>query len=101
MTVREDERTEEQKKTHNWLVTATDRFMSGWGECSNGGVSKCAWACRTEDVHDVFKWVSERDEMKYVNVTNRPWYPRNAAHVHIYVVTEGHTSIKHCPECGK
>ena len=26
-----DDRTEEQKKTHTTLITATDKFMSGWG----------------------------------------------------------------------
>jgi hypothetical protein len=93
MTQRKDERTAEERKTHTWLVTATDRFMSGWGECANGGVSKCAWACRGKDVETVLRWVESRDEMKYVNVTNRPWYPRNAAHVHVYVVHEGHTAL--------
>lgn len=92
MTVREDDRTAEQKKTHTWLVTATDRFMSGWGECQ-GGTSKCAWACKGKDVDKVLAWVEGRDEMKYVNVTNRPWYPRNAMHVHIYVVTRGHNAL--------
>ncbi len=94
MTNRADDRNDEQRLTHTWLVTATDRFMSGWGLCGNGGVSKCAWACEGKDVDKVFKWVDDRGEMKYVNVTSRPWYPRNAAHVHIYVVTEGHNALQ-------
>jgi len=89
---RNDDRTAEHKKTHTWLVTATDRFMSGWGKCE-GGASKCAWACKPEHVDQVFKWVSNRDEMKYVGCTDRPWYPRNAKHVHIYVVENGHTAL--------
>ncbi len=90
--MRKDDRTAEQLLTHTWLVTATDRFMSGWGECSNG-VSKCAWACEGADVDKVLAWVEDREEMKYVNVRNSAWYPR-AAHVHIYVVTEGHTALQ-------
>lgn len=84
--VRVDDRTAEQKKTHVWLVTATDRFMSGWGGAA-GGASKCAWACETlAEAEHVESWVRKRNDMKYVNITNRPWYPR-AAHVHIYVNT--------------
>jgi len=90
---RVDERTQEQMKTHNWLITATDKCMSGWGKCSDG-LSKCAWACESKNVDKVFKWVENRKEMKYVNCTNRPWYPKNAEHIHIYVVKEGHISLK-------
>jgi hypothetical protein len=89
MTIRQDDRTKAEKATHNWLVTATDNFMSGWGQAKNG-LSKCAWACKWEDLDKVEKWVRNRSEMKYVNVVNGKWYPRNAAHVHIYVVHEGH-----------
>ena len=92
MTERIDDRTAEQKKTHNWLITATDKFMSGWGQARNGN-SKCAWACLPEHADKVLQWVESRSEMKYVNVTNRPWYPRNAAHVHIYVVEDGHPAL--------
>ena len=91
MTIRIDDRTKEEKKTHTWLVTATDRFMSNWGEAKDG-LSKCAWACKPEHVDKVFKWVSNRDEMRYVNCTNNKWYPR-AAHVHIYVVKENHPAL--------
>ncbi len=92
MTIRVDDRTEEQKKTHTWLVTATDRFMSGWGHASEG-TSKCAWACRTlGEAQQVLAWVESRDEMKYVNLTSGKWYPR-AAHVHIYVADQTHPAI--------
>lgn len=84
MTIRKDDRTDEQKKSHVWLVTATDRFMSGWGE-AKGGLSKCAWACQTlDEAERVLSWVKDRNDMKYVNIHKGPWYPR-AAHVHIYV----------------
>jgi len=92
MTIRKDDRTKEQMKTHRWLVTATDKFMSGWGECQNG-TSKCAWACKSEHLDKVFEWVSNRGEMKYVNVTDGSWYPKNAKHVHIYVVDDNHPSL--------
>lgn len=90
--IREDDRTPEQKKTHTHLITATDRFMSGWGKCKNGN-SKCAWACKPEHWEKVFKWVKNRSEMRYVNLVIGKWYPKNAEHVHIYVVNEGHRSL--------
>ena len=84
MTIREDDRTRVQKQTHNWLVTA--------GEARDGR-SKCAWACKREDVDIVAKWVRNRNDMKYVNVRNTPWYPQSARHVHIYVVNDGHPAL--------
>ena len=89
---RVDDRTPEQMKTHTYLVTATDRFMSGWGGAS-GGASKCAWACDSLDkAQKLFDWVSSRSEMKYVNITSNNWYPK-AAHVHIYVVDDSHPAL--------
>lgn len=90
--MRQDDRTKEQKKTHRWLVTATDKFMSGWGGAA-GGASKCAWACETmDDAKKLYQWVKSRKEMRHVNVTNRKWYPR-AAHVHIYVADQNHPAF--------
>lgn len=90
--MRKDDRTKEERKTHRWLVTATDRFMSGWGQ-AEGGLSKCAWACTAETVDKVYKWVKSRPEMKHVRITSRPWYPK-AKHVHIYVVRNGHRALQ-------
>ncbi len=88
-----DRRTEEEFLTHNWLVTATDKFMSGWGN-ARGGKSKVAWACKPEHVDAVLAWVESRDEMKFVNVHKaESWKPRNFAHLSIYVVNEGHSSL--------
>lgn len=87
-----DDRTPEEKETHTVLITATDNFMSGWGGAS-GGLSKCAWACKPKHADQVFDWVSGRSDMKYVNMTCNKWYPK-AKHVHIYVVNEGHSSLK-------
>lgn len=86
-----DQRTKEQKITHNVLITATDRFLSGWGR----GVSKCAWACKREHADKVFTWVDDRSDMKYVNMNfSGKWYPK-AAHVKIYVVDEDHPALIH------
>lgn len=90
-TIRIDDRTPEQKKTHTWLVTATDKFMSGWGK-AQGGISKCAWACEGKNVDKVERWVRARKEMKYVNVTDGKWYPR-VKHVYIYLVTKEHPAL--------
>lgn len=93
MTTREDDRTPEQMKTHTVLITATDKFMSGWGGAANGK-SKCAWACsRDQDYGKVYDWVNNRNEMKHVNINHSgKWYP-NAAHVHIYVVDNNHPAL--------
>lgn len=90
-----DDRTEEQKKTYSILITATDKFMSGWGH-AEGGLSKCAWACDTHEKADkVLEWVENRDDMKYVNIHyGNKWKPRNAKHVHIYVVGNLHPAFK-------
>jgi len=88
----QDDRTPEEHKTHTWLVTATDRFMSGWGHAATG-VSKVAWACRQEHMDAVLAWVEAREEMKYVDVHRNDWHPRNAAHVHIYTVNSNHPAI--------
>ena len=92
---RQDDRTTEQKKTHRWGVVATDKFMSGWGQASNG-LSKCAWAVKDGlDINKVERWVDNRNEMKYVNVVDLNTYrpSRATAHFHIYVVDEGHPSL--------
>lgn len=93
MTIRQDDRTPDQHRTHTWLITATDKFMSGWG-LAEGGKSKCAWACKPEHRRQVLAWVESRDEMKYVNETTGNWYPRNAKHVRIYVVEDGHRALE-------
>ncbi len=83
----EDERTEEQKKTHNWAVVARDKFMSGWGGAADG-ISRCARACATlHDAERVEAWVKQRSEMRNVSVVDlSKWRtPRSTAHMHIYV----------------
>jgi hypothetical protein len=92
-TVRKDDRTNDQKITHRYLVTATDKFMSGWGG-AQGGKSKCAWACDSkEKMYKVLDWVNSRAEMKYVNYTFGDWRP-SGAHIHIYVVENDHPALR-------
>jgi len=88
----QDDRTEEQKKTHRLAIVARDKFMSGWGGAS-GGASRCAWACHPEVNTDrVFDWVRNRSEMRCVNVVDLSTYrpPSGTAHFHIYVCDPGH-----------
>jgi len=89
----EDARTEEQKKTHRWIVIGTDSFLSGWGKAT-GGMSYAGWACKFEDKEKVFKWVSNRGDMKRVKEVYGDYRPRGKGHYHIYVVDEGHPSLK-------
>jgi hypothetical protein len=91
--MRKDDRTPEEKLTHTILITATDKFMSGWGHASNGS-SKCAWAVKREHAQKMYKWVNNRSDMKYVNINySGKWYPK-AAHVHIYVANEDHPALR-------
>ena len=90
----QDDRTTEERDSHYLLVVATDKFMSGWGRCGNGGTSYAAWATDYDHVERVRAWVSRRGEMKRVRiVTARKWKPRGHGHAHIYVVREGHSSL--------
>lgn len=83
----QDDRDAAQMLTHRALVIGTDRFMSGWGD-AKGGASVAAWACKSEDVDKALAWVQNRSDMKRVRVYyegRRPYRPRNAAHLHVYV----------------
>ena len=91
--IRKDDRTAEQKKTHNALVVGTDSFMSGWGEAS-GGLSYAAWACKPGTVDRVFSWVSNRSDMKRVRLVYDPYYPSGCKHLHIYVVNDDHPAVR-------
>ena len=90
----QDDQNNEQLASHTILVTATDKFMSGWGRASEG-LSKCAWACRTEtEAQRLFDWVRSRPEMKYVNIhRGRQWRPRNAP---MSISTLPMITIRHC-----
>lgn len=58
-----------------WYVTATDKFLSGWG-CAEGKKSKVIKICNTyaeaEEVSN--KW-EKRSDFIYVNISNKkPYY---------------------------
>jgi hypothetical protein len=89
----QDDRTNEEKKTHAWIVAGTDRFMSGWGE-ARGGVSYAGWACKYEDLNKVESWVENRSDMKRVRVVGNDWRPKGVGHTHIYVVHENHNALQ-------
>ncbi len=92
----QDDRNDDQRKTHPYLVIATDKFMSGWGGAS-GGASVCAWACTADQYASVERWVRSRPEMlrvRYADERNGKYRPRNAAHFHIYFVGENHPALR-------
>ena len=89
MAVIKDDRTDEQRKTHTWLVIGTDTFLSGWGGAT-GGASYAAWACKPEERNECLTWVEGRSDMKRIRETydnlNHPYRPSSScAHLHIYV----------------
>lgn len=93
-TIKQDDRTPEQKKTHRLAVVARDKFMSGWGG-ARGGASRCAWAVAPDaNLDKLEKWVRSRSEMRHVNVVDLTTYrpPRGTAHFHIYTCEKGHPS---------
>ena len=80
-----DDRTPEQKKTHTYLVAATDRVLSSWGLAA-GGSSFAVWACESAEERDlVAALVRARGDMQRVRYVSPDYRPRGAAHVHIYV----------------
>ena len=92
---RQDDRTPEQRKTHQWAVVAKDKCMSGWGGAKRGA-SWCAWAvAELDDAWRVESWVNSRSEMRYVRVVNLGDYrvPKSAAHFHVYVADPGHPAL--------
>ncbi len=89
----QDERTAEQKKTHNCLIIGTDSFLSGWGR-AEGGVSYAAWACRECDCQKVENWVRNLSDMKRVRLVIGKWYPKGRGHAQIYVVNENHHALR-------
>lgn len=94
--IKQDDRTEEQRKTHRWAVVAKDKFMSGWGGASCGA-SRCAWACGPDvNIDRVENWVRSRKEMRNVNVVDLSTYrpPSGTAHFHVYVCDTNHPAAR-------
>ena len=89
----QDDRTDFQRaQTHTVLIGGRDKFMSGWGG-AEGCTSWAYWACRPEDADTVERWVKSRGDI--VNVKRKPtnFHPSGGV-CHVYVVTEGHPSLK-------
>ena len=97
MATLKDDRTVEQLTTHNWLVVARDRSMSGWGGAA-GGASIAAWACRTlPEAEACEQWVRGRKEMRNVRLVreSKGYTSRiRGAHVHVYVVDDNHPATQ-------
>ena len=94
--IKQDDRTEEQKKSHVWGVVAKDKFMTGWGHAANGA-SRCAWAYETHgQARKGLEWVEGRKEMRYVSLVDLRTYraPRGTAHFHVYVANSDHASLQ-------
>lgn len=95
----QDDRTPEQRETHQHLVIGTDRGMSGWGG-AEGGVSYAAWACRPEDSTACLDWVEGRGDMSRVRFTvdlpHARYRPSAKGHLHIYVYERPEV----CGHCG-
>jgi len=91
-----DDRTEEQKKTHDLIVLGTDSFLSGWGE-ARGGKSYAGWACPGSVVNQVESWVRQRGDMKRVRIVAGNYSPPSGpGHCHIYVAEPGIQFSKFC-----
>jgi hypothetical protein len=88
-----DNRTPDQVTTHNWLVVATDTFLSGWGDASRK-YSYAAWACDTiEAAERVSDRVARRGDTARVRIVNSNNYRPNSrycGHLQIYVVDSEH-----------
>jgi len=89
----QDDRTPNEKKTHNWIVAATDSFLSGWGK-AKGGSSYFGWACKYKNLDQVENWVRSRGDMKRVRIVGPSWRPIGKGHTHIYVVDDKHNALQ-------
>ena len=89
----QDDRTDEQRETHTWLIGGTDRCLSGWGK-AQGGASFAFWACRPEHRKAVMEWVERRSDLSRVREVSSDYKPRGRGHCHVYVVESGHPAIE-------
>lgn len=92
----QDDRTDEQRATHQYAVVAHDKCLSGWGG-ARGGKSWCGWACETlTDAKKAAEWVRNRSEMRRVRVVHLKRYrvPRSAAHFHLCVTGPDHPALQ-------
>ncbi len=88
----QDDRTEEQKRTHVIGIAGTDSFLSGWGRAA-GGTSIAVWACTPDDDAKVERWVRRRGDMKRVRTVLLSCYRPHCAHLHVYTVGPEHPAL--------
>ena len=84
-----DDRTEEQKQTHQCAWVGTDTFLSGWSK-AKGCKSFAAWAFPEGKENNVERWVRSRGDMKRVRLVTLDGYDPEGGMLHIYVVKENH-----------
>lgn len=88
-----DDRSVMERKTHTAGVAGVDTVLSGLGPAA-GGHSVACWACRPEMLDRVKAWVEQRSDMKRIQtIGDLAKWQRRAAHIHIYVVNDGHPAI--------
>ncbi len=94
-----DRRTDEQRKTHYWLVVGTDPGMSGWGQCENGS-SYAAWACTDQGINDCECMVERRGDMENIRtVLDRsqfPYKPNSSRCGHLSIYVYDHRNDDQC-----
>lgn len=63
------------EKSYRYFVTATDSYMSGWGN-AQGKTNKLVFGCTSYDQAETVEGnLKARDEMKYVNIcVTKPRY---------------------------
>ena len=93
--IMEDDRKGREKYTHCNLIGGVDTFLSGWGKAENG-LSWAFWACRDKDKENVWTWVKNRGDIKHTRERGKDYRPSAGkhGHFHVYVVHEGHNSLK-------
>jgi len=96
----QDDRTDQQLKTHTFIVGGHDLWMSGWGQCANGK-SHAYWAARPEHARKVERWVRRTKDLKNVwattTATLRLRHRKSETdknHIHIYVVEGKHPALQ-------
>ena len=91
--MKQDDRTEEQKKEYTYLIGGRDTCLSGWGLASNGS-SYAYWACKPEDVDKVSSWVGKRGDIANVGVyRSNLFYKVVRYYVYVYRVEDGHPAL--------
>ncbi len=87
----QDDRTDEQVKTHVHLIGGKDEFLSSWGN-QKPSDSYAYWACEPEDRDKCYREVKARTEFPKVLEQSEEVVDliSKAAQVHIYVVEPGH-----------